>query len=248
MKKVLTAGLLAACVLLAQPKIKSKKEAEAWQAIMSAQGPDAQIAAVEGLLTMFADTELKPYALQIAMEAAQQKNDTEKAVIYAERSLEADPKSYSAMLTIARITAAGTKEFDFDKEEKLKKVDKLANDAIEVLKTAPKPNPQLPDEQWAGVKKDLTSQAYEALGIGAMVRKKYDDAITHFKGAIDNAAGPEGSQTPKVRMAMAMNFAGKYDDALAVLNPLLEDQKLDPAIRKFAAQEKVKASMAKMKK
>lgn len=248
MKKLLTIGLVVTFGLLAQPKIKSKKEQEAWMAIVQAQGPDAQIAAVEGLLTKFADTELKPFALQIAMDAAQQKNDPEKTIIYAERALEADPKSYSAMLTIARVTAQGTKEFDFDKEEKLKKVDKLSGDAIKLLETAPKPNPQLPDEQWAAAKKDMSSQGYEAMGMAAMIRKKYDDAVTHFKAAVDGASTPEAGLTSKVRLAAALNLATKYDDALAILNPLLADTNLNPAIRQFAAQEKVKAAMGKAKK
>jgi len=248
MKKVLVIGLLAAFGLLAQPKIKSKKEGEAWMAVVNAQSADARIAAVEALLTNFADTELKPFALQIAMDSATEKNDNEKAIIYAERTLEVDPKSYTAMLTIARVTAQSTKEFDLDKEEKCKRVDKLANDAIEALKVAAKPNPQLPDDQWTAVKKDLTSSAYEALGMSAMARKKYDDAITQFKAAVDNASGPEGSQTSRVRLASAMNFAGKYDDAIALLDVLLKEPNLNPAIRQFAGQEKLKAATGKMKK
>jgi tetratricopeptide (TPR) repeat protein len=248
MKTFLVVGLVMAFELAAQPKVKSKKEQEAWMAVVQAQGnPDAQIAAIETLLTKFADTELKPFALQIAMDAAQQKNDTEKTVIYAERALEADPKSYTAMLTIARVTAQGTKEFDFDKEEKLKKVDKLSNEAIEILKTAPKPNPALPDDQWEAAKKDMSSQGYEALGMAAMIRKKYDDAANQFKAAIDSSSSPEGALTSKVRMASALNLTGKFDDALAILNPMLADANLNPAIRQFAAQEKVKAAMGKVK-
>jgi hypothetical protein len=42
-------------------------------AIQQAATPDAQIAAVENLLTKFADTEFKAMALQMAVQAAQQK-------------------------------------------------------------------------------------------------------------------------------------------------------------------------------
>jgi tetratricopeptide (TPR) repeat protein len=246
--KLFVVGLLAVFALSAQPKIKSKKEAEAWNAVVSAPTADARIDAVEKLLTQFADTELKPFALQIAMDAATEKGDNERAVLYAERTLEVDPKSYTAMLTIARITAQGTKEFDLDKDEKCKKADKLATDAIEALKTAAKPNPQLTDEQWTAAKKDLMSQGYEAMGMTAMVRKKYDDAVAQFKLAVDSASDPAGSVTSKVRMAAALNLAGKHDEALAVVDPLLKEANLNPAVRQFAAQEKVKAVTAKMKK
>ncbi len=70
-------------------------------AIFNAQTPDARIAAAEKLLTEFADTEFKAVALQIAAASAQQKNDFEKMVVYAERTLEADPKNYPAMLMLA---------------------------------------------------------------------------------------------------------------------------------------------------
>ena len=49
----------------------------------------------------FADTEFKAIALQVAAASAQQKNDFEKMVVYAERTLEADPKNYPAMLMLA---------------------------------------------------------------------------------------------------------------------------------------------------
>src|SRR5437763_6364063 len=97
----LIAGLLGTAVLMGQakqPKPKSQKEVDALMAIQNAQTPDARIAAVDNLLTNFADTEFKPMALQMAAQAAQQKNDFDKMVIYCERTLEADPNNYMAML------------------------------------------------------------------------------------------------------------------------------------------------------
>src|SRR5580704_13581290 len=111
--------LLAAATLAMAQKAKSQKEVEALMAIQNAQNPDARIAAVDNLITKFADTEFKSWALERAAEACQQKNDGPKAVAYAERTLEADPKSYEARLLIAGELARGTREFDLDKEEKL---------------------------------------------------------------------------------------------------------------------------------
>lgn len=249
MKKLLLAALAGAVLMLGQgkqPQIKSKKEAEAWQAILQAQTPEARITAVDSFLTSFADTELKVYALQIAMESAQQTNDTEKTIIYAERTLEVDPKSYAAMLAVARNVAQRTREFDLDKEEKLSRVDKNAKEAIELLKTATKPNEQVTDEQWEGFKKDLTAQGYEALGMAAMIRKKNDEAATHFQASIDSASTPEPATY--VRLAAALNGASKWDESLAVLDKLLAMPDLNPAIRQFAGQEKLKAATGKAQK
>src|SRR5262249_6261480 len=95
--------ILAAAVALAfaQPKQQapttkgkgiSKKEADAINAVANAKTPDDKIAAAENLISTFADTEYKPWAMQAAAEAAEQKNDFAKAIFYAERALEADPK------------------------------------------------------------------------------------------------------------------------------------------------------------
>ena len=229
-----------------QPRPKSQKEAEALMAIFNAADPDARIAGVENLLTMFADTEFKAVALQVAAASAQEKNDFEKMVVYAERTLEVDARNYSAMLMLGTGFAQRTREFDLDKEEKLTRAEKLSNGAMEALKTAPKPRPDLSDEQWNAAKKDFTAQAHEALGMIATVRKKYDVAITEFKAAIEGAATQDPAT--KVRLASAYNQTNKFDEALALLEPLLADQNLNPVIRQFAGREKVTAAMGKAKK
>ena len=105
--------------------------------------------------------------------------------------LDADPKNYEAMLLMSGELARSTREHDLDMEEKLTKADKLAHDAIEAVNTATKPNPSLPDDKWEAIKKDKLAEAHRALGMVAMVRKKYDVAITEFKTAVDT--GPPSS-------------------------------------------------------
>jgi tetratricopeptide (TPR) repeat protein len=219
-----------------QPQPKSQKEQEAVMAVFNAQDPDARIAAAEALLQKFADTDFKAIALQVAAMSAQQKNDFEKMVIYAERTLEADPKNYSAMLMLASGIAQRTREFDLDKEEKLGRSEKYANQAMELVKTAPKPRPDLPDEQWEAAKKDFTAQAYEALALGAMVRKKYDVAITNFKAAMDTGAQPDAATM--VRLAAAYNHSGKPDEAIAVLDKVNTVPEVNPQIKSAAQAER----------
>ena len=84
-----------------------------------------------------------------------------------------------------------TKEFDLDKDEKLKRATKLANDAIAAIGTAAKPNPKLTDDQWTGIKKDLTAEAHETLGMIASIDKNWHVSIAEFKTAIDGAATPD---------------------------------------------------------
>jgi lipopolysaccharide biosynthesis regulator YciM len=92
----------------AQPKgpaPKSQKELAALQALFGAKDPDSTIKAADALITGFADTDFKDIALIMAADAYQRKNDPEKAIIYAERALDANKSNFQAMLMIAEILA-----------------------------------------------------------------------------------------------------------------------------------------------
>lgn len=245
LRNAMLAAVLAIVPLAAQkqPRPKSQKEVEALQAIFNSQDPDGRIAAVENLLTKFADTEFKSIALQLAAEAAQQKNDYEKMVIYAERTLEADPKNYTAMLMLANGTANHTREFDLDREEKLGRAEKYAKDAMALIPNAAKPNPSLSDADWEKYKKDFMSQGHEALGMSAAARKKYDVAVSEMKLAVDGAGTPEPATM--VRLARVLNQAGKPDEAIAMADKVLAMPGLHPMIQRAAQEEKNSAAKAK---
>src|SRR5579884_2569062 len=115
----------------APPKPKSPKEAQAINAVQAATDPDAKLKAIEDVLTGFADTEYKNILLDMAVEAARQKNDPALVQVWAERDLQNNPHSYVAMLAIANAVAGSTKEFDLDKDEKLAKAEKNAKGALE---------------------------------------------------------------------------------------------------------------------
>ncbi|MGD1097550.1 MAG: hypothetical protein ABSB35_36885 [Bryobacteraceae bacterium] len=233
---------LVAGFAMAQPKVKSKKEYDAFVAIQNEKDPDQLAKKVDEFLAKYADTQLKTMALDLAADAMQRKGDSVRAVVYAQTALDSDPKDYQAMLLISGELARQTRENDLDKEEKLAKSEKLAHDAMAAIEAAAKPNPQLSDEQWANHKKDVTSQAHEDLGMAALARKKPDVAVAEFKLAVDGAATPDPGTM--VRLAAAYDQAGKPDDALAMCNRILAMPNLHPAIKKFAENEKARAEAA----
>ncbi len=239
---MVAAWLTLAALAFAQ-KPKSQKELEALQAIQNAKTADDRIAAVDSLITKFADTEFKSWAFNLAADAAQRKGDSPKAVAYAQNALDADAKDFQAMLLISGELAKGTRENDLDKEEKLARAEKLAKDAIPVITATPKPNPQLPDDQWAGFKKDAISQAHEDLGLVALARKKYDGAIEEFKLSVDGATTPDPATM--VRLGTVYDQAGKYDDGIAMLDKALATPNLNPVIKQVASAEKARAEQAK---
>jgi tetratricopeptide (TPR) repeat protein len=235
------AGLIAiAGLAMAQQKL-SKKEYDAFMSIQNAPSPEMQMEAADKFVTSFADSPMKSVALFLAANAARRKGDSAKTIVYAQSSLDADPKSYQAMIMISAELARMTREHDLDKEEKLARAEKLANSALELIKDAPKPNPQLTDEQWEGAKKDLAAQAHEDLGMSAAVRKKYDVAITEFKAANDGSP----NATTMLRLAGAYDDAGKPDEALALLAKATATPGFDPSLKAFADREKARAEKLK---
>jgi hypothetical protein len=239
--KMLAAVVAVAALAMAQ-KPKSKTELEALQAIQGEQDAAAKIAKVDAFVAKYADTEFKTWAYTQAAEAAERNNDGAKLIIYAELAIESDPKAYHPMLMVAAELARTTRENDLDKEEKLVKADKLAHQAMELIPTAPKPNPNIPDDQWAEVKKEFTGDAHRDLGMIASVRKKYDVAIAEFKQAVEIPAQPD--QPTFIRLAAAYNDNKQPDEALAVLAKMPANPQLAP----FADKEKKRAELLKATK
>jgi len=242
MKKIMLRGALALAValpgLLAQPKPKSQAELDALKTMFGAQTPDARIAAAENVLTKFTDSDFKATALYFEAVSYDQKRDYEHTVVFGERTVEADPKHYQAMILLAGVIAQHTKEFDLDREEKLAQVRKYANNALELIKDAPKPNPNLTDDQWNEAKKDFTSQAYAALGMGDLAAKKYDAAEKEFKQSIESTDKPDPATI--VRLGKAYSDDGKYDEAIAQFDKVMAMQDISPQIRQVAQAERVR--------
>lgn len=223
------------------PRAKSQKELDALKKVQAATDPEQRIAAIESVLENFADTEYKQVLLDMAVQAAEQANDYAKVMVYGERATQGNANDYEALTAMAAATAQNTKEFDLDKEQKLAKVDKYAQQAIAALKAASKPNGPLTDEQWEQEKKQLTAEAYASMGAAAVLRKKYDDAVTNFKTAADTNPDP----VILVRLADAYNHAQQPDNAITTADRVLAMNDAPANIKQFAQQEKAKAQQAK---
>jgi tetratricopeptide (TPR) repeat protein len=237
--------LLAGTLAFAQaPKKKiSKKEAEAYNAMVLAQDPDARIKAANDLITNFADTDFKSTALEFEAEAYQQKGDNDKAVVFGEQAVDADAKNYRALVLLAKTYAATTHVNDLDKEEKLTKIEKYAHDGMEALKTAEKPNPKLSDADWTAARNDLDGQFYLTLGIAAALRNKLDDANADFQKMSDLDADP----VDLIRAARAFLDVKKPEPAIPLLDKALASANVSPQIKNIATSDKARAQ-AMMKK
>jgi tetratricopeptide (TPR) repeat protein len=247
MKRIILRGALALAValpgLLAQPKPKSQAELEALKTMYDAPTADARIAACENVLTKFADTEFKAIALYFEAASYDQKRDYANTLVFGERTIEADPKYYQAMLLLAGVIAQHTKEFDLDRDEKLTQVNKYAKTAIDLLKEAPKPNPNITDDQWTEAKKEAAAEAHAAMGMGAMVSKKYDVAESEYKLALSGMDKPDPATM--VRLGKAYSEEGKYDDAIAQFDKVMAIPDVNTTVRQVAQAERVRTIQKK---
>jgi tetratricopeptide (TPR) repeat protein len=252
MKRTIFTGILALATgmtaLVAQqqqpqgliPGTKSAGESQAVMALMQSQGkPDETIKAAEELLSKYADTTFKETALLFEANAYQTKGDLDKAQVYGEQVLAANPKNFQVTNMLGTMIVQRTRDNDLDKEERLSKAEKYFNQTLDTLKTAAKPNPNLSDAQWEEGKKYLIADAHNGLGMVALSRKKYDAAATEFKQA---AEGAPDEPTYQVRLASALQQAGKNDEAIAVCDKVLANPNLHPQIKQVAQNVKALAS------
>ena len=229
------------------PAPKSKGEQDALQALAAAQNnPDKMIAACEDLLMKYADTDFKDVALYYEALAYQQKNDPEKSQLYAERAVTANPKNIDATLFLAGSIVQRTRENDLDKDDKLAKVDKYSNDALAAINAAQKPQgAQISDQQYDELKKEWTAQAHAYLGVAASVRKKYDVAISELKMAVEATAQPQPAY--EYRLAAAYQAAGKYDEAIAMADKVMNDPQAPTPYKQASQAIRAGATVAKNK-
>jgi tetratricopeptide (TPR) repeat protein len=227
------------------PHPKSQKELEALQKVLAAQQAqnwDGEIQAINNVLENFADTEYKPMLLNMAMEAAQNKGDYGQTVAFGDQALQADPSNIQAKVMLAETIAQHTRENDLDKDQSIKKVTDYANQSLDQLKNASTPPAGIQDAQWPEFKKELTSRAYDALGQTNNLQKKYPDAISDYKSAID--AQPTNS-VAVARLAQAYVGAKQYDDAISTADKVLAMNDAPTVVKQFAQQQKDLATKMK---
>lgn len=240
---------ISALVMVAQPSPEEQKGIAAIQAA-APQGADALAAAVDDFVAKFPKSAYRATVLSSAADVYESLGKSDKAQAYYQRTLEADPKNYYAMIMVGTEIVKGTKEFEIDdaaRTAKLNKAEKLLKDALSMIALAPKPNPAASDEEWNTLKKDDEARAHEALGMLAMARaigpsgtKKYDTAISEFKTAATVGASPQPAAM--IRLGAAYNDAGRMPEAIVELDKVIAMKDLPAAYKQVAENEKKRSN------
>lgn len=241
---IVTIGLIAGSLAMAQQmKVKSKGEGTAVNAMLGATDPDARIKAAEDLLGKYADTSFKAYALYIEADAWQRKNDTAKALFYAEESVNADPTRFDAALILTNLLSDQTRSNDLDKEDKFKRIQGYAEMALKGLETAQKPNPTLPDAQWAVFKNENKADATQALAHLTVLRGKFDEGAKEYEAAL--ALNPDPFLM--IRAGRAFLDMKRPEDAVKWFDRALASPQSDDTAKRIANADKARA-VAQIKK
>jgi len=227
------------------PQPKSQKERDALVQVQTAAqsgNPDEELKAIDLVLENFDNTDYKVMLLTMGMEAAQRKGDAPRASVYADRLIEADPNNIAARVMQAESIAQHTRENDLDKEQSLKRVEELANKGLELLKSSSTPPPGANEAQWPEMKKQLTSEAHDALGQASDLRKNYPEAIKHYQEALE--ALPTSSVVT-ARLAKAYVGNKQYDEAISTADKVAAMTDAPAVVKQFAQQQKDAATKLK---
>jgi len=225
------------------PKPKGNKELDAVKAMYAAQSPDEQIAKAKIVIDKFADSDFRASAFYVMAAASEVKRDLDNVVVYGEQAVATDPMNFGSMALMSKAIAQGTKKFDLDKADKLTRSEKLAKDAIELSKKAPKPNPNLTDEQWASAVGDIVEPAYEGLAFGSLAKEDYAGCATNFGLAVASMSQLEPALL--IRGGHCSLMAKKYDEAIASFDKALNAPNSVQVIKDIATREKSQAMQLK---
>ena len=91
-------------------------------------------------------------------------------------------------------------------------------------------------------KKDTAAEAYNAIGVANLTRKKYDAAAVAFKSAVDANSRPEPAYM--VRLASALQSGGKNDEAIAMCDKVTAIPDAHPQVKQVAGQIRAAAIKA----
>ena len=248
LRRAFTTAAIASGLIYGQakaPQPKSQKERDALMKVQTAaqsNNADEEIKAIDYVLENFDNTDYKPMLLTMGMEAAQAKGDAPKASLYADRLIEVDPNNIAARVMQAEAIAQRTRENDLDKEQSLKRVDELANKGLELLKNASTPPPGTNEAQWPQMKNQFASEAHDALGQAADLRKNYPEAIKHYQDALQ--AEPTNAVVT-ARLAKAYVGNKQYDEAIAAADKVAAMSDAPAVVKQFAQQQKDAATKLK---
>jgi tetratricopeptide (TPR) repeat protein len=204
------------------PQAKTQPEFEAYNAAVANQkDPAAMEKAADDFAAKFPQSELRVLLYKAAMRAYQNANNGDKMAEMAQKLLKLDPDDPEALIASAEVMAERTRPTDLDKDQRFGQASKYAQHALETIDTdvaIPAGTAQAQIDAYKGL---LRSTAYSVLGTIQYDQEKYAEAEGYFRKSID-AYPTQPDPVVVLRLALALDKQGKYQDALKEANKAVD--------------------------
>ena len=213
-----------ACLYAQAPQFKSQEEVDAFMLIQGAATAQERASAGAGFIANFPKSEAVGLASYMVMLSYQEMNDFDNMLLYGEMVLDNNPAAgvrTGTLISLANAIPTRTREFDLDKEEKLNKAEDYAKEAMNLIPTIPKMDPNLTDDQWLQTKMDFMSQCHEAIGSVMIKRENYPEAEASMRKALEMSPSP--APYTRWQLATALSKQGKNEEAVEQLDQCTVD-------------------------
>ena len=212
---VALATLVCVTGLYAQmPQFKSQEAFDAFMLVQGAVTPEQRAGAGVDFIAQFPKSEAVGLASYMVMLSYQQMNDFDNMLLYGEMVLDSNPAPgvrTGTLISLANAIPTRTREFDLDKEEKLNKAEDFAKQAMNLIPTIPKMDPNLTDDQWLETKMDFMSQCHEAIGSVMIKRRDYPAAEVSMRRALELSPNP--APYTMYQLSTSLSKQGKNEEA-----------------------------------
>lgn len=218
MKQILSlilAGLVCTAGLFGQmPEFKSQEEIDAFMKIQSGASVEEGASAGADFIAKFPQSDAVALASYMTMLFYQQLNNFDSMLLYGGIVLDSNPApgvKAGTLISLANAIPTRTREFDLDKEEKLGKAEDYAKEAMALIPTLTKLDPNMTDDDWLSTKMEFMSQCHEAIGAVHLKRQNFPEAETSLRKALEMAPTPV--PFTMYNLATALSKQGKNDEA-----------------------------------
>jgi tetratricopeptide (TPR) repeat protein len=204
------------------PQAKTQPEFDAYNAAVANQKDPAAIEkAADDFATKFPESELRVLLYKAAMRGYQNANNGDKMAEMAQKLLKLDPDDPEALIASGEVMAERTRPTDLDKDQRFEQATKYAQHALETIETDVPIPAGIPQTQIDAYKGLLRSTAFSVLGTIQYDQEKYAEAEGYFHKSID-AYPSQPDPVVVLRLALALDKQGKYQDALKEANRAVE--------------------------
>ena len=203
------------------PQAKTQPEFDAYKVAAAATDAAALEKAADDFATKFPDSELRILLYKSDMHMYQNANNAEKTEAMGRKVLALDPDDPDSLTTVAEVIAERTRDSDLDKDQRYADGLKMAEHALSTVDTDVAVPPNTPQDKVDAFKSGLRAQAYSTMGTIEYNKNNFPGAQEDFQKAID--AFPSQPYAPDVlRLALALDKQGKYEEALKFANRAVE--------------------------